>query len=358
MRQWLKRILSAVIFYSGLIALLRYAGRDHVKVLLYHSVSNGRSAPGAESWSVDPTTFERHLSYIAGHYRVIPLKALVEALQKGEVPAGSVVVTFDDGFMDTYEQAYPALKRQGVPATVFLVTGAVDDGKPIWIQEIHRLMESFGAVRVVRELRVLVGDNGAALPDVAKEKQLRRQVEDYLGYGVTKGRRDELLAGLFSVLGATRDSPADRSLFLTWRQIEEMHATGIIGFGSHGVTHTPFSVMSPQEQEAELAGSRQVLERHLGEGFIPFSYPFGQAHDFTPETRQLVQAAEYPCALTAMPTLNKAGTSVHELGRMPVHNVPVHLLALELEKGTLKSAFRLSGGITQEKADSLSGRHE
>ena len=104
------------------LAPYRPLASDRASILMYHSIAeNGRF------FTVSPPVFERQMAYLrARRVPVITLAALLERLAAGEPAGGTVVITFDDGYADNYEQAFPVLRRYGFPATIFLVPNASD----------------------------------------------------------------------------------------------------------------------------------------------------------------------------------------------------------------------------------------
>ncbi len=104
-------------------------------VLCYHSVN---SVTNPESDPITPESFEQHLAYLQAHRTVVPLASLVKAIRgEGHIPHDAVAITFDDGYRDNFEVAYPLLRKYGAPATMFVVTGFVDgvvdlNGNPGW----------------------------------------------------------------------------------------------------------------------------------------------------------------------------------------------------------------------------------
>ncbi|GAA1235623.1 hypothetical protein GCM10009665_27260 [Kitasatospora nipponensis] len=97
-----------------------------VPVLLYHSVS-----ADPPSWiapfTVSPQVFTEQLDRLADSGRtVVPLRRLVAAQRGGPpLPENCAVLTFDDGFADFYWTVAPLLSERGLPATLYLTTGAV-----------------------------------------------------------------------------------------------------------------------------------------------------------------------------------------------------------------------------------------
>lgn len=91
--------------------------KDNAVILLYHHVSP--TTPNATS--VSPATFRQHMKYLAEHHQVLPLKEVIEALQnKQSLPDKAVVITFDDGYKNIYENAHPILTEFGFPYTIFI----------------------------------------------------------------------------------------------------------------------------------------------------------------------------------------------------------------------------------------------
>lgn len=332
-------LLSKVRYYSGLISILRFLGRDYVKILLYHSVSENENCfiRGSDIW-VSALTFSDHLNYIKRHYNVISLRKLVDSLKRGKIPPRSVVLTFDDGFADNFSFAYPYLKKYKIPATIFLVTDCIDKRRYIWIQELYCLINTCGAENVIEALKSLLDSskNDRLTNRPASNTNPRQGIEKFMTYAVEKKERDEILTKLFRAFGISRKKISlENNIFLNWRQVKQMRRSGI-HFGNHGESHTSLSAIPLDEQLKEIANSKKMIVDKINTDFVPFSYPFGQANDFTPATKEMIESTGHSCIVTSMPTLNNAQTSPYELGRIPIQNIPVYQLAFELEKGVLK----------------------
>src|SRR5215468_6232741 len=99
------------------------------QVLCYHKVS-----PDAHPFfePVHPEVFEQQMQFLKACYRVMRLAELVARISRGEVPERAVAITFDDGYGDNYDYAFPILKKYQLPATIFIATGAIGTGDLIW----------------------------------------------------------------------------------------------------------------------------------------------------------------------------------------------------------------------------------
>jgi peptidoglycan/xylan/chitin deacetylase (PgdA/CDA1 family) len=104
--------------------------RIRVPILMYHYIST--PPPNADVYrinlSLDPAIFEQHLAYLrAENYSTISLQNLHDALMMGApLPPKSVILTFDDGYLDHYTHAFPLLQAAGYTGTFFIITGFAD----------------------------------------------------------------------------------------------------------------------------------------------------------------------------------------------------------------------------------------
>ena len=105
-----------------------------VPILMYHYLSV--PPPDADIYrldlSVTPAAFDDQMDYLAEEgYHPIRLSDLSDYLLNGTpLPSKPIVLTFDDGYTDNYDNALPILKKYNFPATFFVITQFVDDKRP------------------------------------------------------------------------------------------------------------------------------------------------------------------------------------------------------------------------------------
>ena len=113
---------------SGLL----HSGRAKVPVLMYHAVSetaggDERARSTNPAYCLLPQVFREQMNWLfEHHFSTLPLQALLELPRLHDSKA--VAITFDDGWLNNYTDAFPILKERGLMATVFVVTGAI--GRP------------------------------------------------------------------------------------------------------------------------------------------------------------------------------------------------------------------------------------
>lgn len=123
-------IMEILATASGLAVLglsLRYTwwrrGQTGVPILMYHQVTDQLNNTPMPNLRVSPKRFAQQLDFLQKHgYQTITLGQAYN----GPLPAKPVVLTFDDAYLDFYNEAWPLLKERGMTATLFVVTSALD----------------------------------------------------------------------------------------------------------------------------------------------------------------------------------------------------------------------------------------
>ena len=303
-RRWrwhVKAALASTIaraFDYGVAAALT-RNRTRPLVLGYHRVvedfaSMARSEMPSMLTSVH--MFERHLDCVGRHFRFVTLDEVGAHVLSGE-PFGEPVaaITFDDGYFDNYEHAFPILKRKGIPAAVFVVTGLI--GRPFW--QVHDrlyylIAKAFAAWDDPRQELVSLL-RGLDLPIDALTREATRTPLLTVSALLPELDLTSVHRLMDSLEGNVGNGFHDIPRTLDWPELRVMRRSDIT-IGSHTKRHVSLPAETPETAADELAGSRQALEAALGEPIAHFAYPGGQ---FTSEVVDAVGRAGYQFAYTA-----------------------------------------------------------
>ncbi|HID70235.1 MAG TPA: polysaccharide deacetylase family protein [Desulfobacterales bacterium] len=114
--------------------LCRLRKQSLITVINYHRVDNDNCDINA----VSPKNFDRQMSFLKNNYTVISIKELLERMKTGCNDQRLVVITFDDGYLDNFENAAPILKKYNFPACFFISSGIVGTDKP-FLHDMKRL---------------------------------------------------------------------------------------------------------------------------------------------------------------------------------------------------------------------------
>ncbi len=257
------------------------------------------------------TMFEHHLECLGRRFQFVSLDEIGERLLSGRPFTRPVAaITFDDGYEDVYENAFPVLTRKGIPAAMFVVTDLV--GQPFWqIHDklYHLVAKAFATWHNPRhELCGLLAELGLPAQELTRGAATRSPLlaVSSLLPGLSQSDVFRVMAGLEASVGnGFHNVPKT----VTWDSLRDMRRGGFT-IGSHTRTHVTLPMETRQTMDRELTGSKAELEQYLGEPIDHFAYPGGQ---FTADVVQAVARAGYKFAYTACP-----------------HDVPAHpLLTIE-----------------------------
>jgi peptidoglycan/xylan/chitin deacetylase (PgdA/CDA1 family) len=296
----LKRIWSsrhaaagAIVHWSGAGLAYQAARRPEGGiVLMYHSVSDGtvdaHVAPGNR---IAFGAFERQMAFLSGHRRVLPLSELIACACRGEAaPAGTVCITFDDGYLDNLTVAAPVLARYRLPATLYLATGYVQRREAQWADVLYSLWSRRTAHRLdLSALGLPTTDLSSSAQDAAARKVLHRCLLE-----AEFDQRTALLAELARQLKPEGDMP---QLTMGWDQARELQRRyPLFEFGGHTQDHIDLRTHTGDVAHRQIDGCAADLRRELGVEPQHFSFPYGRWCD---GTRALVSASGWRSAVGA-----------------------------------------------------------
>jgi peptidoglycan/xylan/chitin deacetylase (PgdA/CDA1 family) len=131
---------------TGLPTSTTHGLQLHIPILMYHYISTPPNIhdPIRVDLSVTPDMFESQLRYLISHkYHTITLDQAYAAIQgNGLLPPNPVVLTFDDGYRDFYEQAFPLLKKYQLKASVYIVTNFTNNPAYVTWDMIRQMSDS------------------------------------------------------------------------------------------------------------------------------------------------------------------------------------------------------------------------
>lgn len=235
MRTLLKSTVSRAYAACGGLRRL-HAGK--LVLLTFHRVRPGGDDPrrrAMRTLDAPAPDFRRLLAWMRERYEPIALRDWIG--RDAPPPRASFAVTFDDGWVDNFEHAFPVLRELGVPATIFLATGAVEDRIPFWWQ--------------------LPG-----LSDVEIE-HLKRRPHQWI--------ENQMAAH-------PEFRTAHAADFLTWDQIREMGRSGLVDFGPHGHRHVLMNTLAREDAIEDIRHCWALLNQRAPGARLPvLSWPNGDA---------------------------------------------------------------------------------
>ncbi len=258
---------------------------DLLRVLTYHRVT-------------DHSSFARQMEHLATHYNVTPLSALLDAVaHRVALPPRSVMITFDDGYREVADVAWPILRQLDLPAVLFVPT-AYPEGpqRTYWWDRLEQALAD-------TPRRDAVDTPIGRLP-LARATDRARACSRLKRHLATLHHDD---AGRHAeAIRRSLDAPTGTvPEVLGWDDLRRLAREGL-AIGAHSRTHPIMSRLSPDAVRQEILGAQEDLQRELGESSPSFCYPNGR---YNPTVLDALREAGVTVAFTTRRGTNDLRTA-------------------------------------------------
>ncbi len=292
-------------------------------ILMYHRIlptDDNRCLTEEPGMIVTPSTFKQHLEILANYFQFVSLSDWIEKKNNNQpLPSLACAITFDDGWSDNYEFAYPILKELDVPATIYLVSNIIDTDNIFWPERVSHTLIS-------------IAENNSTLWDKPELKWLRNVQTDYAfdQKSPTRNQISQIINGLkkytdtdinqrLSALESDfniEQYPSTSKNILTWQQVDEMIDSGLIEIGSHTCQHIRLvDGLSADLLNTEIIESKKIIEKKINKQIKTFCFPNG---DFSKASSELVEK-NYLSSVSTQAGWNSNTSSSHLLQRVAIH---------------------------------------
>lgn len=337
-KKFIKRTLQQIAARLG--PQNRAPASPQLLILMYHRIlpeEDDRTRLEEPGMIVSPETFKRNLETLLDYFEFVHLSDWLNRKQQGlSLPEKACAITFDDGWIDNYEFAFPVLKSLNVPATIFLVAEMIGSADKFWpervallvthLAEHHPDLWSSPGLHWITEARTSYRFSATS----PSREQLSEIIAHCKQYSDTEVHNR--IDMTYRKLGL--QEPQTSPSLLTWEQAHKMSESGLVDFGSHTCRHIRLGLdIEEPLLVKEVLQSQHLIENKAGQNTDTFCFPNG---DYCPASLALVKQA-YAGAVTTESGWNSLHSDPHKLKRIGIHE--------DIAKDDIAFRARLSGWI-------------
>lgn len=297
----------------------------------YHYIRFAYTGPESGIHGITPAQLELQLDVLSKCGEFVSAEQVRDAARgERELPENSILLTFDNGLREQYENAWPILYRLGIPAVFFVNTSSVVERKVLAGHKIHLLISqlSFNGFRaaLARHAREFGIELGFEVSDLRAVSHYRYDLPDVaclkyaLNFRLPREERDKLIDACFSEAFHAGEERWAEELYMNAQQVRHLGHHGFIGTQGH--EHVPLGLIPRDAAERQLRTSIAHLEGLVGYRPYALGYPHGSPEFCTEAVEYAAARAGIEVAFTLSRERNKNFSSPLQLSRFDCNDLP------------------------------------
>lgn len=227
---------------------------------------------------------------------LVSLDEMHRRLVEGDFSRRFVCLTFDDGYRDTLQTAYPVLKKEGVPFAVYVATSFPDRLGELWWLALEAVIARNSRIGLAIDGRECTFDCAS----VAEKRALYDELYWWLRARPTESEMREVVRNLAALYGVDIAAFC-KELCMSWEELAQLAADPLVTIGAHTVNHPMLAKLPEQAVRAELDLGRAVIEAALAKRPGHLSFPIGDRTTAGPREFGIAAELGFKTAVTTRP---------------------------------------------------------
>lgn len=252
-------------------------------ILMYHYVK-AQNPLKIERYDITSEVFEKQVEYFSENYKIISPDDFLQALDgRIHLPEKSLLLTFDDGYIDHYQNVFPILAKRNIKAFFFPCAKPVLEGGVLITNKVQFILdfakdrdELFSEfIKILKEPSAIKSDSEAKLLNEIISKKDKGGFLSTLERNSNHIGFSNLIDRLYKKYVPYNEKELSGELYMNIRQLKEMKDYGM-HIGCHSYNHYWMSSLKPAEQIREIERSLELLRRINGSkrNWV-MCYPYG-----------------------------------------------------------------------------------
>jgi peptidoglycan/xylan/chitin deacetylase (PgdA/CDA1 family) len=222
---------------------------------------------------------------------IISLDEAASRLREGD-DRRFVSFTFDDGYRDNREFAYPLFKRRALPMTIYVPTDYPDGRGELWWLALEEIVERADEIELCRN------GNLWRLPVATVQDKTKSFDQIYWWLrGLDEATQRQVVRALCDLYEIDMASSC-RELIMDWDELRELAADPLVTIGAHTKGHYAVAKLSDEKAIDEMGGGADRIAQELGTRPVHFSFPYGDAASAGPRDFALARELGFKTATT------------------------------------------------------------
>ena len=227
---------------------------------------------------------------------LVSLDEMHRRMTEGDFARRFVCLTFDDGYRDNLQWAYPILKEAGVPFAVYVPTSFPDRLGELWWLVLEAVISRNDRIGLVIDGH----DRKFDCKTIAEKRALYDEIYWWLRSRPSEAEMRGILRNLAAYYHVDIAAFCEE-LCMTWTEIAQLAADPLVTIGAHTVNHPALAKLSREAVRSEMDLSRSVIEAALSVRPQHLSYPYGDRGSAAAREFEVAAELGFKTAVTTRP---------------------------------------------------------
>jgi len=256
-------------------------------IVMYHYVRGGGRYPNIKGLDIE--FFRSQIMFLKKNFKIISSEQLFDAIENGvKIPDNSVLLTFDDGYIDHYTNVFPILLENKLTALFSMPGKILVERKMLDVNKIHFVLASSSAATLKDRLFVLLDQFRGTEFDIPENRELYEElaianrfddkdtifIKRTLQVKLDEQLRGMLVDKLFSEFVGVSEDAFVKELYMSMDQIKLMKKFGM-HFGVHGYDHYWLDSLPAPKMEQDICMALDVFNGVIDQKNWIMCYPYG-----------------------------------------------------------------------------------
>ena len=263
-------------------------------IVMYHYVRQIKGSKYPNIKGLEFENFKKQINFFSKKFNIISHNEFLEIIKSKKIPKKpSIMLTFDDGFIDHYKYVFQHLRQKRISACFYPPIQVVENKTILDVNKIHFILEKEkNRKKILKEIdNLLIKKNKKTINqlDLNKIKYLNDLYDDkettlikrLLQYYLPFDDRNYIINELFKKIINVSFENFAKEIYMNADHLKEMYSEGMT-FGSHGYHHVYWEFLDKNKQEEELINSIKFYKKlNFNTDNISVCYPYGSYNDIT-----------------------------------------------------------------------------
>lgn len=265
----------------------------NVSIVMYHYVRDLKGSRYPKIKGLDLADFRKQIEFLTENFTIVRMEDVIDSIEgKKELPQNSLLLTFDDGYIDHYTNVFPVLMEYGIQGSFFIPAKLLEQNILLDVNKIHFILacgkiadiknDVLDLLNIYRHKGYDIEPNDTLYKSLAIANRFDDRdtifVKRILQNEISEDIRNEISSILFEKYAGCSEEQFSKELYLNMEQLKVMKTNGMF-IGLHGYEHYWMGKLPAEKIEMEVDKALKVMSEVINPKKWVMNYPYGSYSD-------------------------------------------------------------------------------